>query len=56
MECVYITNKMNYIRNAISNLYVAVSAPVVATRDPLEERLESVHDAVTLLYNRTKEI
>ena len=30
-------------------------APVAATRDALAERLQSVRDTVTLLYNRTKE-
>ena len=39
----------------MSNLYNAVSAPVAATRDALAERLQSVRDTVTLLYNRTKE-
>ena len=33
----------------------AVLAPVAATRDALAERLQSVRDTVTLLYNRTKE-
>ena len=46
---------MNYFRNAISNLYNAVRAPVAATRDALAERLQSVRDTVTLLYNRTRE-
>ena len=39
----------------MANLYNAVSAPVAATRDALAERLQSVRDTVTLLYNRTKE-
>ena len=46
---------MNYFRNAISKLYDAVSAPVASTRDALAERLQSVRDTVTSLYNRTKE-
>ena len=37
------------MRNAISKLYNAVSAPVAATRDILAERLQSV------LYNRMME-
>ena len=46
---------MNYFRNAISKLYDAVRAPVATTRDALAQRLQSVRDTVTLLYNRTKE-
>ena len=46
---------MNYFRNTISKLYDAVSAPVAGTCDALAERLQSVRDTVTLLYNRTKE-
>ena len=46
---------MNYLRNTISKLYEFVSTPVAATRDALAERLQSVRDTVTLLYNRTKQ-
>ena len=46
---------MNYLRNTISKLYEFVSTPVAATRDALAERLQSVHDTVTLLYKRTRE-
>ena len=46
---------INYFRNAISKLYDAVSAPVASTRDALAERLQSVRDTVTSLYNKTKE-
>ena len=45
----------NSFRNAMSNLYNAVSVLLVASRDALTERLQSVRDTVTLLYNRTKE-
>ena len=45
----------SWFRDTMSNLYNAVSAPVAATRDALAERLQSVRDTVTLLYNRTKE-
>ena len=38
-------------RNTISKLYNAVSAPVAATRDALAERLQSVREAASLLYN-----
>ena len=46
---------MNYLRNIISKLYEVVSTPVAATRDAFAERLQSVRDTVTLLYNRTNE-
>ena len=44
-----------FLRNAISKLYNAVSAPVAATRDALAERLQSVSDTASLLYNRMME-
>ena len=44
-----------FSRNTISKLYNAVSAPVTATRDPLAERLQSVRDISSLLYNRMME-
>ena len=43
------------MRNTISKLYNAVSAPVTATRDALAERLQSVRDITSLLYNRMME-
>ena len=43
------------MRNAISKLYNAVSAPVAATRDALAERLQSVCETASLLYNRMVE-
>ena len=46
---------MNYLRNTISKLYEVVSTPVTFTRDALAERLQSVRDTVTSLYNRTRE-
>ena len=46
---------MNYFRNAIAKLYDAVSAPVASTHDALVERMQSVFDTVTFLYNRTRE-
>ena len=39
-------------RNTISKLHNAVSAPVVATRGALAERLQSVRKTASLLYNR----
>ena len=44
-----------FLRNTISKLYNTVSAPVAATRDALVERLQSVRDAASLLYNRMME-
>ena len=44
-----------FLRNTISKLYNAVSAPVAATRDALAERLHSVRDTASLLYNRMME-
>ena len=45
----------SFLRNTISKLYNAVSAPVAATRDALAERLQSVRDTASLLYNRMME-
>ena len=44
-----------FLRNAISKLYSAVSAPVTATRDALAERLQSGRDTASLLYSRVME-
>ena len=44
-----------FLRNTISKLYNAVSAPVTATRDALAERLQSVRETASLLYNRMME-
>ena len=43
------------MRNTVSKLYNAVSAPVTATRDALAERLQSVRDITSLLYNKMME-
>ena len=40
------------MRNQLTKLYNAVSATVTATRDALAERLQSVRDTASLLYNR----
>ena len=45
----------SFLRNTISKLYNAVSAPVAATRDALAERLQSVRETASLLYNRMVE-
>ena len=44
-----------FLRNTISKLCNAVSAPVAATRVALAERLQSVREATSLLYNRMME-
>ena len=41
-----------FLRNTISRLYNAVSAPAAATRDAFVERLQSVRETPSLLYNR----
>ena len=51
----YIINMYNWMKNQITDLYNAVSAPVAATRDALSERLQSVRETVTLLYERAKQ-
>ena len=43
------------MRNQLTKLYNAVSAPVTATRDALAERLQSVRETTSLLYNRMME-
>ncbi|XP_057292853.1 uncharacterized protein LOC130621566 [Hydractinia symbiolongicarpus] len=46
---------MSWLKNAITKLYSAVSAPVAATRDALAGRLQSVRDTVRHYYNRARE-
>ena len=43
------------MKNQINKLYSAVSAPVAASRDALAERLQSVRDTASLLYERAKQ-
>ena len=43
------------MRNQLTKLYNAVSAPVTATRDALAERPQSVRETASLLYNRMME-
>ena len=45
----------SWMRNQLTKLHNAVSAPVAATRDALGERLQSVRDTASLLYNRMME-
>ena len=40
------------MRNTISKLYNVVSASVAATTDALAERLQSIRETPSLLYNR----
>ena len=44
-----------WMRNHLTKLYNAVSAPVTVTLDALAERLQSVHGTASLLYNRMME-
>ena len=41
-----------WMKNQLTKLYNAVSAPVAAIRDALAERLQSVCETASLLYNR----
>ena len=40
------------MRNQLAKLYNTVSAPVIATRDVLAERLQGVRDTASLLHNK----
>ena len=42
----------SWMRNQLTKLYNAVSAPVAATQAALAERLQSVRETTSLLYNR----
>ena len=44
-----------WMKNQLTKLYKAVSAPLTATRDALTERLQTVRATVSLLYNRMVE-
>ena len=43
------------VENQSTKLYNAVSAPVAVTRDALAERLQSVRETASLMYNRMVE-
>ena len=43
------------MKNQLTKWYNAVSAPVAATGDALTERLRSVRETMSLLYNRMME-
>ena len=45
----------SFLRNTISKLYNAVSAPMAATQDALTERLQNICETASLLYNRMME-
>ena len=42
----------SWMRNQLAKLYNAVSAPVAVTHDALTERLRSVRETASLLYNK----
>ena len=46
---------ISFLRNTFSELYNVESSPVVATQDALAERLQSVRETASLLYNRMME-
>ena len=46
----------SFLRNTVSKLYNAVSAPVAATRNAHTERLQSACETASLLYNRMMDI
>ena len=41
---------MSWLRSTITSMDNAVTTPVAATRDALAEKLQSVRDAASLLY------
>ena len=41
----------SWIKNQLTKSYNASSAPVTATRDALTERLQSIRETASLLYN-----
>ena len=45
----------SWMKNQLTKLYNAVSAPVAATRDALAKRLQRVRETASLLYNRMVE-
>ena len=51
----HIINTTSWMRNQLTKLYNALSAPVVATQDALAERLQSVCETASLLYNEMME-
>ena len=42
----------SWMRNHLTKLYNAVSAPMTATHDALAERLQSICETASLLHNR----
>ena len=51
----HIINTTSWMRNQLTKLYNALSAPVVATQDALAEKLQSVCETASLLYNEMME-
>ena len=48
-------NMTSWMRNQLTKLYNTLSAPVPATLDALAERLQSVRETASLLYNKMVE-
>ena len=42
----------SWMRNQLAKLHNAVSVPVAATRNAVTERLQSVRETASLLYNK----
>ena len=53
-NCTYNKEEMGWFRNAIANLYDAVSTPVATTRDALLKRLGDIRSTVNYYYNRAR--
>ena len=45
----------SWMRNQLTKLHNAVSAPVTTTRDALAERLQGIRETTSLLYNKMME-
>ena len=45
----------SWMINRLANLYKAVSPPVTSARETVAERLQSLNETASLLYNRMKE-
>ena len=50
-----IINMSSWMRSQLAKLYNAVSAPVATTHDALMERLQSIRETASLIYNRMME-
>ena len=50
-----IINMTSWMGNHLAKVYNAVSGPVAATRDAITERLQSVCETASILYNKMME-